>query len=86
MDKLPDRVVIHKRTRFTDDKMNGIKASIYKIDLIEINYESDARFVALKINNNTLQADGFPISRGTCILTSPYTALLWTHGIVPSVR
>ena len=28
----------------------------------------------------------FPISRGTCIVTNNHTALLWTHGIVPSVR
>lgn len=93
LDKLPERVVIHKRTKFTDDEINGIKASlnkagIYKIDLIEINYESDARFLAMRVNSQdlTLQADGFPISRGTCILTNKYTALLWTHGIVPSVR
>lgn len=91
LDKLPERVVIHKRTRFTEDEINGIKASlekagIHKIDLIEINYESDARFVAMSVYNNILQVDRFPISRGTCILTNRYTALLWTHGIVPSVR
>ena len=92
LDKLQNRVVIHKRTKFTEDEINGIKASqnkagIHKIDLIEINYESDARFVSLKTTyNNELQVDNFPISRGTCILTNRYTALLWTHGIVPSVR
>lgn len=91
LDKLPDRVVIHKRTRFTEDEINGIKASlnkagIKKIDLIEINYEIDARFVAMSVYNNTLQVNGFPISRGTCIVTNTHTALLWTHGIVPSVR
>ncbi len=91
LDKLPERVVIHKRTRFTEDEINGIKASlnkagIKKIDLIEINYESDARFVAMSVYQNNLQVDKFPISRGTCIVTNKYTALLWTHGIVPSVR
>lgn len=91
LDKLPERVVIHKRTRFTDDEINGIKASlskagIKKIDLIEINYETDARFVAMSVYQNSLQIDKFPISRGTCIVTNKHTALLWTHGIVPSVR
>lgn len=91
LDKLPERVVIHKRTRFTEDEINGIKASlnkagIKKIDLIEINYESDARFVAMSVYQNNLQIDKFPISRGTCIVTNKHTALLWTHGIVPSVR
>ncbi|MBJ2126330.1 SIR2 family protein [Flavobacterium sp. IB48] len=91
LDKLPERVVIHKRTKFTEDEINGIKASlnkagIKKIDLIEINYEADARFVAMSIYQNNLQVDKFPISRGTCIVTNKHTALLWTHGIVPSVR
>ena len=91
LDILPDRVVIHKRTKFTEDEINGIKASlnmagIKKIDLIEINYEIDARFVAMSVYNSALQVDRFPISRGTCIVTNKHTALLWTHGIVPSVR
>ena len=91
LDKLPERVVIHKRTQFTEDEINGIKASlnkagIKKIDLVEINYEVDARFVAMSVYQNNLQVDRFPISRGTCIVTNKHTALLWTHGIVPSVR
>jgi NAD-dependent SIR2 family protein deacetylase len=91
LDKLPERVVIHKRTKFTVDEINGIKASlnmagIKKIDLIEINFEADARFLAMKVYQNNLHVDGFPISRGTCLVTNKHTALLWTHGIVPSVR
>ena len=91
LDKLPDRVVIHKRTRFTEDEINGIRSSLYmagikKIDLVEINYEADARFMAMSVYQKNLQTDKFPISRGTCIVTDDYNALLWTHGIVPSVR
>lgn len=91
MDKVPERVVIHKRTKFTEDEIKGIKASlnkagIKKIDLIEINYEADARFLAMSVYQNNLRIDKFPISRGTCIVTNKHTALLWTHGIVPSVR
>lgn len=91
LDKLPERVVIHKRTRFTTDEINGIKSSlnkagIKKVDLVEINHEPDSRFVAMNVYQNSLQVDRFPISRGTCIVTNKYTALLWTHGIVPSVR
>lgn len=91
LDKLPERVVIHKRTRFTEDEISGIKASLHKagikkIDLIEISFESDARFVAMSVYNSELKVDRFPISRGTCIVTNNHTALLWTHGIVPSVR
>jgi hypothetical protein len=91
LNRLPERVVIHKRTRFTENEINGIKASlnkagIKKIDLVEISFEPDARFVAMSVYNRELQVDKFPISRGTCIVTNKHTALLWTHGIVPSVR
>ncbi len=61
-------------------------ARIKQIDLIEINYEPDARFVSTTIFNGEMQIDKFPISRGTCIVTDKRTALLWTHGIVPSVK
>ena len=40
----------------------------------------------MSVYNRNLQVDKFPISRGTCIVTNKDTALLWTHGIVPSVR
>jgi len=91
LDRLPERVVIHKRTKFTEDEINGIKSSlkkagIHKIDLIEISYEVDARFMAMNVYKSEIQIDKFPISRGTCIVTNKQTALLWTHGIVPSVR
>lgn len=91
LDRLPERVVIHKRTKFTEEEVSGIKSSlkkagIDKIDLIEISYEADARFMAMNVYNSMLQIDKFPISRGTCIVTNKQTALLWTHGIVPSVR
>jgi len=91
LDTLPERVVIHKRTRFTEDEINGIRASlnqagVKKIDLIEINYDIDSKFVAMSVFDSKLQVDKFPISRGTCIVTNKHTALLWTHGIVPSVR
>lgn len=91
MNTLPQRVVIHKRTHFTQDEIKGIVdslslAGISKIDLIEINFEFDVKYFATKVYNNDLQIDGFPISRGTCVITNDTTALLWTHGIVPSVR
>lgn len=91
LDRLPERVVIHKRTKFTNDEIKGITGSlnmagITKIDLIEINYETEARFLSMNVFNGLLSIDKFPISRGTCIITNKYEALLWTHGIVPSVK
>jgi hypothetical protein len=92
--ELPKRVVIHKQTHFRPEEINGIKDSLYsfgveKIDLIEVNYDSSIRFLASKLNKETppkLEIDGYAVSRGTAILTSPNSFLLWTHGVVPSIE
>lgn len=92
MNELPNRVVIHKRTPFKQDEIKGItdalkRAGIDNVDLIEINADESFRFMAQKIiSSGDMKTDGFPLSRGTCIQIAPYQALLWTHGIVPSVR
>jgi len=92
MNSLPRRVVIHKRNYFMPEEIKGLKESllgsgIKELDLIEINYEDDIRFVAGIINQNG-QPDikGYPIDRGTCILLNSFEALLWSHGVVPSVE
>lgn len=91
MDKLPRRVVIHKRTPFKKEEIDGIthaltQAGIKNIDLITINYEYDAKFIAQKVYYDNISDDPYPVSRGTCIKLSSRNALLWTHGVVPSIR
>lgn len=92
MNSLPRRVVIHKRHYYMQEEIKGLKESllgsgIKELDLIEINYEDDIRYVAGKIDHNG-QPDikSYPIDRGTCILLNNYEALLWTHGVTPSVQ
>lgn len=91
MDKLPRRVVIHKRTPFKKEEIEGIthaltQAGIKNIDLITINYEYDVKFIAQKVYYDNISDDSYPVSRGTCIKLSSRNALLWTHGVVPSIR
>lgn len=92
MDEFPKRVVVHKRTFFTKDEVSGLKDSllgngIQEIDLVEINFEDDFRFVSSKLKADGMpDIDNFAVSRGTCILLNGYEALLWTHGVVPSVQ
>lgn len=92
MNELPKRVVIHKRTFYTNDELNGLRDSllgngIKELDLIEINFEDDMRFLASKITQDGKpDIDGYAVKRGTCIQLSPFTALLWTHGVVTSVQ
>ncbi|MGV4439031.1 SIR2 family protein [Ornithobacterium rhinotracheale] len=92
MNELPKRVVIHKRTFFTEDEKQGILDSlsdnneIESVDLVEINFENNIKYTASKIRNNKPEIDGFSVSRGTCIQLNSREALLWAHGVIPSVR
>ncbi|AXT62643.1 hypothetical protein D1816_20555 [Aquimarina sp. AD10] len=92
MNEVPKRVVIHKRTFFTEEEKQGILDSLYdnkkieNIDLIEINFEDDIRYVSSKIYNGKADIDGFSVSRGTCIQLNEKEALLYSHGVIPSVK
>ena len=91
MEKLPQRVVVHKRTPFKNDEIKGItnalkQAGISEIDLITITQEYDLKFIAEKIMYGQFLEDGYPVDRGTCIKLSSRNALLWTHGVVPSIQ
>lgn len=92
MDEFPKRVVIHKRTYFTKDEIAGLKDSllgngIQHVDLIEVNFEEDMRYVASKMQADGMpMIDNFALPRGTCILLNETEALLWSHGVVPSVE
>lgn len=92
MNEIPKRVVIHKRTFFTQEEKDGIcdslleNANVENVDLIEINFEEDIKYVSSKIINGEAKIDGFSVARGTCIQLSYNSALLWTHGIIPAVQ
>ncbi len=54
--------------------------------MIEINFEDDIRYVASRIIKGEANIDGFSVPRGTCLKISDDAALLWTHGVVPSIH
>lgn len=89
MGALPKRVVIHKRTYFTEDEKKGIKealAGVSVIDMIEINIEESMCYVASSIKEGKPDIDGYPVKRGTCIVLNSNAALLWCHGATFSVK
>lgn len=92
LDKFPKRVVIHKRTPFKKEEIEGLvsalqKAQIKQIDLLTLTMDCDIRAIE-QITTSTQQiyADSFPIWRGTCIKLSGRKALLWTEGRIQSIR
>ncbi|MCS2923441.1 hypothetical protein ACIXBO_14790 [Bacteroides fragilis] len=62
-----------------------ITKKIESIDLIEINFENNIKYASSKIHDGKVDIDGFSVSRGTCIQLSSKEALLWAHGVIPSV-
>lgn len=86
--ELPKRVVIHKRTPFRKEEIDGLvkclsSAGISDIELLEINYEDDIRCFEYA---RDYSIDGFPVRRGLCFPLNENTMLLYTHGIAPSIR
>lgn len=85
----PKRVVIHKRTFFTEEEKSGILdglKSIPLVDLVEINIEDDLRFINSVRDEDKLKIDMYPVARGICIQLNSFSGLLYTHGTTPSIR
>ncbi len=86
--ELPKRVVIHKRTPFRKEEVDGLvkclsSAGIIDIELLEINYEDDIRCFEF---SKEFSIDGYPVRRGLCFPLNENTMLLYTHGIAPSIK
>ena len=87
--RLPERVVIHKRTPFGHDECQGLVqglSGIKSIDMIEITVEENVRYLASILNSSgDLREDGYPVRRGTTVCLDPSTALLWAHGVTTAI-
>lgn len=89
--EIPKRVVVHKRTHFKEDEIKGIveslrKSGVNQIDLVEINFEDDARFTLQKVFQQQMSPNPYPLKRGSCFILDRTSAILWTHGVTPSVK
>lgn len=67
----PVELLFTNELRFKKTKIEGIthaltQAGIKDIDLITINYEYNAKFIAQKVYNDNISDDSYPVSRGTC--------------------
>jgi len=87
--RLPKRVVVHKRTPFTNDEQRGLiqgLEGVANIELIEVTIEESLRYLASKLINGKFEIDKFPVPRGAVIVQNNNTALLWVHGSAPSIQ
>lgn len=85
--RLPTRVVVHKRTPFTNDEQRGLLQGLEgvpNVELIEITIEESLRYLASKMTNGKPEIDKFPIPRGAVVILDKTSALLWVHGVTPN--
>ncbi len=86
---LPQRVVIHKRTRFTDDEQLGLReglSGVKHIDMLEITIDNALRYIASTVDSRGgLHEDNYPVSRGSVVRLDDFTALVWVHGVSTAV-
>ena len=82
--KLPARVVLHKRTPFLKDEQQGLLeglGGVKQVDMLELTVDPAFRYIASVANRNgTFNDDKFPVRRGTLLKLDDFSALLWVHG------
>ena len=79
--RLPERVVLHKRTPFLKTEIEGFAYAlkgVAQIEMLTFEYEDAWRFLAYDAKNH--KVDGFPVRRGTVMPLSDDRCLLWVHG------
>jgi argonaute-like protein implicated in RNA metabolism and viral defense len=88
--KLPRRVVIHKRTRFTLDEQIGLKeglSGVGHIEMLEVVIDESLRYIASRVDSGgNLREDNYPVHRGSVVRLDDFTALLWVHGATSAVN
>lgn len=88
---LPKRLVIHKTTAFKQSEIDGAfdaLAGVPEIECIEINPSPGWRGVWLISSGRKTppsQPSGYPVPRGTCVIRSGNSALVWVAGNAPEV-
>ena len=88
--KLPERVVLHKRTPFTREEQEGLRdglSGIAQIDMLEIQIDHTLRYLSsIQKPNGKFDEDSFPVRRGTVMKLDNYSALLWVHGATTALN
>ena len=88
---IPERVVVHKTTPFSDDELAGSSdalAAVQEIECVQVITGVKWRGVWLqesKREGRKSQPDGYPVHRGTMIPLSGTSALVWVAGNARSV-
>jgi SIR2-like domain len=88
--KLPERVVLHRRTHFTKDEREGLAdglSGVKYIDMLEIQIDHALRYVAsIHRADGSFDDDNYPVHRGTAMKIDDFAALMWVHGATTALH
>ena len=88
--KLPERVVLHKRTTFTQEEREGLRDGlngVVRVDMLEIQIDRALRYMAsIQKRGGSFDEDNYPVRRGTVMMLDDYSALLWVHGATTALN
>lgn len=88
-DRLPSRVVIHKRTHFTADERLGLQeglSGVSEVEMLEIVVDEALRYMASAVDDRgNLFEDNYPVRRGTAVKLDDFSALVWVHGVTSAL-
>ncbi|RKY12761.1 MAG: hypothetical protein DRP65_00125 [Planctomycetota bacterium] len=79
--KLPERVVIHKRTPFIKSEREGLSHAlngVKDLEMLTIEMEKSWRFMDYTVKYKG--PDFYPVKRGTVMVSAPYQFFVWVHG------
>ena len=86
---LPRRLVVHKTTSFKPDELGGALdalSAVPEVECVEISASPGWRGVWLKESrdkNTPSEPDGYPVPRGTMLVRTGTSTLLWVAGNAP---
>ncbi len=89
--RVPERVVVHKTTRFTSLEVEGCFdawGSVSDIELLQIQQDTAWRGIRIVAPRPPLRQgapDGYPVHRGSIVHLGENEVLLWTQGNAPSI-
>lgn len=89
--RVPERVVVHKTTRFTPPEVEGCFdawGAVSDVELLQIQQDTPwrgIRIVAPRSPDARGEPDGYPVHRGSVIHLSEDEVLLWTQGNAPNI-
>lgn len=82
---VPSRVVVHKNTEFRREEINGCLSALSNVQDVELLRVQERHAWQGVLFSEPGKANNFACHRGQVLPIGEHEALLWTHGLIPSL-